>query len=91
VTSELFELGAVRHAAAARDEMEHIGGEFRFLARVVGASTPSIDYLYSFLDPANLPMPEGKADLALNWGSIWRGLAFIAILGVAASWFRRRS
>jgi 2-dehydropantoate 2-reductase len=90
VTSELFELGAVRHAVAARDEMEHIAGEFRFLARVVGASTPSIDYLFSFLDPANPPMPEGQADLPLNWGSIWRGLAVIAALGVAASWLRRR-
>ncbi len=91
VTSEAFELGAVRHAAAARDEMEHIAGEFRFLARVVGASTPSIDYLYSFLNPDNPPMPEGQADLALNWGSIWRWLAVMAVLGVAASWLRRRS
>ncbi len=91
VTSELFELGAVRHAAAARDEMEHIAGEFRFLGRVVGASTPSIDYLYSFLDPANPPMPEGKADLALNWGSLWRGLAVLALLGAVVGWLRRRS
>ncbi len=91
VTSELFELGAVRHAVAARDEMEHLAGEFRFLARVVGASTPSIDYLYSFLDPANPPMPEGKADLSLNWGSIWRGLAVIALLGAVLGWLRRRS
>ncbi len=91
VTSELFELGAVRHAVAARDEMEHIAGEFRFLARVVGASTPSMDYLYSFLNPDNPLMPEGKADLGLNWGSLWRGLAFLALLGAAVSWLRRRS
>ncbi len=91
VTSELFELGAVRHAVAARDEMEHIAGEFRFLGRVVGASTPSIDYLYSFLSPGSPPMPEGKADLGLNWGSLWRGLAVLALLGAGVGWLRRRS
>ncbi len=91
VTSELFELGAVRHASAARDEMEHIASEFRFLARVVGASTPSIDYLYSFANLDNPPMPEGKADLSLNWGAVWRGLALVAVLAAAAGWLRRRS
>ncbi len=91
VTSELFELGVVRHATDARDEMEHLSGEFRFLARVVGASTPSIDYLASFFDEANPPMPDGKTDLSLNWGAVWRGLAIIALLGVVASWLRKRS
>ena len=90
VATEKFELGVVRHATAARDEMEHLAGEFRFLTRVVGASTPSIDYLYSFLNSANPHMPEGKADLSLNWGSLWRGLAVVAVVGVAASWWRRR-
>jgi 2-dehydropantoate 2-reductase len=90
VSSQRFDLAAVRHAVMARDEMEHLAGEFHFLARVVGASTPSIDYLAAFINPDNPPMPAGKSDLGLEWGSVWRGLTFLAVLAVAAAWLRRR-
>ncbi len=90
VASVRFDLGAVRHAVAARDEMEHLAGEFHFLGRVVGASTPSIEYLRAFINPANPPMPEGKSDLGLQWGSVWRLAALLAAIGVIAGWMRRK-
>ena len=90
VTSERFELGAVRHAVAARDELEHLAGEFSFLARVVSASTPSMDYLAAFINPKNPPMPEGKSDLPLEWASLWRMLAVIAVVVGVVGWVRRK-
>jgi 2-dehydropantoate 2-reductase len=90
VTSERFDLAAVQHALAARDELEHIAGELRFLARVVGASTPALDYLASFINPAHPPMPDGQSDLPLEWVSLWRGLALLALVGVVIGWLRRR-
>jgi 2-dehydropantoate 2-reductase len=90
VTSERFEVAAVRHAMAARDELEHLAGEFRFLARVVSASTPSMDYLAAFINPQNPPMPEGKSDLALEWGGLWRLLAVVAVIVGIIGWLRRK-
>jgi 2-dehydropantoate 2-reductase len=90
VTSERFDLAAVQHALAARDEMEHIAGELRFLARVVGASTPAQDYLAAFIDPSHAPMEDGQSDLPLEWVSLWRGLALLGLVGLLIGWLRRR-
>jgi 2-dehydropantoate 2-reductase len=90
VTSERFDQAVVQHATAARDEMEHIAGELHFLARVVGASTPSVDYLASFIDLAAPPMTDGQSDLPLEWVSLWRGLALVGLAGFLIRWMRRR-
>jgi 2-dehydropantoate 2-reductase len=90
VKSERFGLAAVQHAVTARDEMEHIAGELRFLARVVGASTPAVDYLASFIDTDHPLIHDGQSDLPLEWVSLWRGLALLALVGALIGWLRRR-
>jgi hypothetical protein len=57
----------VGHAQGARDEMRRIADELRALAKGTSISTPASDRLYTYLDPAVLPIEDRSADL-----STWR-------------------
>ena len=79
----------VRHAAAARDEMNYLADEFLALARLTLVPTPNIDRLYPFFEPETPTMPEGNAEVPLQWGSVLAvagvvlaGLAGVVTLGV---------
>ena len=72
------ELKAVGHANAARHEMKQIANEFRALARKASVPTPAMDRLYAYIDPATPPVPEGSAEIPLNWRGAWIGLGTVA-------------
>lgn len=59
----------VGHAAAARDEVQHLVGEFLALVRRTAVKTPAIDRLLPYLDPATPLMPDGSAQIPLRWVS----------------------
>ncbi len=72
----------VGHANAARDEVQHLTDEFLALARTTSVPTPVIDRLYPHLDPDTPPMPEGSAEIPLDWRGVWVGLGALAgVLG----------
>jgi ketopantoate reductase len=93
LADEKVETAMVKHANAARDEMKYLADEFMVLARSTAVPTPTIDRLYPHFDPAAPLMPEGSAEIPLDWRGIWLGLGVLAAasLSVAAivkSWRR---
>ena len=53
--SELFDIGGVRHARNARDEMLQLREEFRQLKEKAGIKTPVLDELEKYIDPSVPP------------------------------------
>ncbi|SHF24930.1 ketopantoate reductase family protein [Alkalibacter saccharofermentans] len=49
--SELFDIGGVRHARNARDEMMHLRKEFKKLKEKAGIITPVLDEVEKYIDP----------------------------------------
>ncbi|MBE9470967.1 MAG: alpha/beta hydrolase, partial [Chloroflexi bacterium] len=82
LADERMEVAMVRHANAARDEVKHLADEFLALARTTSVPTPTIDRLYPHLDPDTPLMPEGSAEIPLDWRGVWIGLG--ALAGVLA-------
>lgn len=74
----------------ARGEMAHLADEFLVLAGTTQVPTPAIDRLYPYFDPEVPPMPEGRAQIPLRWGSTLAGLGLLLalLLGIVAL-FRR--
>jgi hypothetical protein len=68
----------VKHANAARDEVRHLADEFLALARTTSVPTPTIDRLYPHLDPDTPLMPEGSAEIPLDWRGVWIGVGALA-------------
>jgi 2-dehydropantoate 2-reductase len=75
VTSERFELAVVCHAMAARDELQHLEEEFRFLVRLSGVPSPALDALAEYVDPQTPLMPDGQSHLHREWRGLWALLA----------------
>jgi hypothetical protein len=63
--------------------MKHIADEFRALTRKTSVPTPALDRLYMYIDPATPPVPEGSAEIPLNWRSVWIGLGGLAAMVLA--------
>ena len=80
-----MEVAMVKHANAARDEIKHLADEFLVLARGTSIPTPAIDRLYPHLDPDAPTMPEGSAEITMDWRGVWAGLGLLA--GVLACGF----
>jgi hypothetical protein len=82
LNNELMETAMVKHANSARDEVRHLADEFLALARTTSVPTPTIDRLYPHLDPNAPLMPEGSAEIPLDWRGVWIGMG--ALAGVLA-------
>ena len=82
LANELMEVAMVKHANAARDEVKHLADEFLALARTTDVPTPTIDRLYPHLDPDTPTIPEGSAEIPMDWRGVWVGLG--ALAGVLA-------
>ncbi len=82
LAGELMEVAMVKHANAARDEIKHLADEFLLLARSTSVPTPAIERLYPHLAPDAPLMPEGSAEIPLDWRGVWVGLG--ALAGVLA-------
>ncbi len=88
----LVEVALARHAAAARDEVQHLAEEFLELARLTTVPTPAIGRLYAHFDPAAPLIPAGSAEIPLDWRAVRIGLAVAgALAGVAVSGWLIRS
>lgn len=70
LNTKTAEIQMVGHANAARDEMKQIADEFRALAQSTSVPTPSIDRLYTYIDPAALPFSEGNTQISPSWRSV---------------------
>ena len=78
LADEKMEVAMVRHANAARDEVQHLADEFLALARTTSVPTPTIDRLYPHIAPETPLMPEGSAEIPLDWRGVWIGLGALA-------------
>ena len=79
LANELMEVAMVKHAEAARDEVNHLADEFLALARTTSVPTPAIDRLYPHLDPDTPLVPEGSAEIPLRWSGLLLGLGVLAV------------
>ena len=90
LTNPLMETALVRHAEAARDEVQHLSGEFMALARTTSVPTPAIDRLLGYYDPGAPEVPDGSAEIPLRWGGLLAAFGALAILVVACVRLARR-
>jgi 2-dehydropantoate 2-reductase len=80
LANPLMETALVKHAEAARDEVQHLIGEFMALARSTSVPTPTIDRLLRFYEPDAPVVPEGSAEIPLHWGGVLALLAGLVTL-----------
>jgi ketopantoate reductase len=93
LANPLMETALVKHAEAARDEVQHLIGEFMALARTTSVPTPTIDRLLRYYEPDAPLVPDGSAEIPLDWREVEIGLGMLAAaLAVlfASSWLNRR-
>jgi 2-dehydropantoate 2-reductase len=68
----------VEHAQAAGDEIRHLAGEFHVLAQQTHVATPAMEALAAYFDADVPSMPEGQAQIPLDWRVIkWAGGAAV--------------
>jgi len=80
LANPLMETALVKHAEAARSEVEHLIGEFMTLARTTSVPTPTIDRLLRYYEPDAPPVPDGSAEIPLRWGGLLVALGTLSIL-----------
>lgn len=83
--AKTMETALVGHAQAARDEIKHLADEFLALAAQADVPIPNIRRLYPYFDPAIPPIPDGSAEIPLDWRStaaLLAGTAGFIALGI---------
>jgi 2-dehydropantoate 2-reductase len=78
LANPLMETALVKHAEAARSEVEHLIGEFMALARTTSIPTPTIDRLLLYYEPDAPKVPDGSAEIPLRWGGLLVGVGVLA-------------
>ena len=78
LANPLMETALVKHAEAARSEVQHLIEEFMTLARTTPVPTPMIDRLLLYYEPDAPKVPDGSSEIPLHWGGM------IALLGTLA-------
>jgi ketopantoate reductase len=74
LANPLMETALVKHAEAARSEVEHLIQEFMALARTTDVPTPTIDRMLRYYEPDAPPVPDGSAEIPLQWGGLLAAL-----------------
>ena len=85
-----METALVKHAEAARSEVQHLIGEFMALARTTSVPTPTIDRLLEYYEPDAPQVPDGSAEIPLRWGGMAVALGALAALATVAVLLTRR-
>jgi ketopantoate reductase len=80
LANPLMETALVKHAEAARSEVEHLIGEFMALARTTPVPTPTIDRLLQYYEPDAPQVPDGSAEIPLRWGGLLVASGALAML-----------
>jgi 2-dehydropantoate 2-reductase len=79
LANPLMETALVKHAEAARDEVQHLIGEFLTLARSTPVPTPTIDALLRYYEPDAPQVPDGSAEIPLRWGGLLAALGILSL------------
>jgi len=80
LANPLMETALVKHAEAARSEVQHLIGEFMALARTTSVPTPTIDSLLLYYEPGAPQVPDGSAEIPLRWGGLVIAVGVLAML-----------
>jgi ketopantoate reductase len=80
LANPLMETALVKHAEAARSEVQHLIDEFLALACTTSVPTPTIDYLLQYYEPDAPQVPEGSAEIPLRWGGLLVAFGALAML-----------
>jgi hypothetical protein len=73
-----MEPALVTHAEAARDEVQHLIGEFMALAGTRSVPTPIIDSLLRYYEPDAPHVLDGSVEIPLRWGGMFVVLNVLA-------------
>ena len=78
----------LEHADAAQDEIRHLAQEFDALIARAGIPTPVIDGLRKYFDPDTPPLPDGSAEIPLDWRFLYiaAGILVIGAVIVLGLW-----
>jgi 2-dehydropantoate 2-reductase len=90
LSSPLMETALVKHAEAARSEVQHLQGEFLALAERTSVPTPTIDRMLQYYAPDAPLVPDGSAEIPLHWGGLFLALGALAGLAAGGARLRRR-
>jgi len=90
LANPLMEVALVKHAEAARDEVQHLIGEFMALARATPVPTPAIDRLLQYCEPDAPLVAVGSAEIPLRWGGVLAALAGLAALAAGSGLLVKR-
>jgi 2-dehydropantoate 2-reductase len=85
-----MDIALVKHANAARDEVQHLANEFLAVARTTNVPTPNIDRLYLYFDPHTPLLPDGSRSISLDWRGVWIGAGVLAAVIAAGFWLFKR-
>jgi 2-dehydropantoate 2-reductase len=80
LANPLMETALVKHAEAARSEVEHLQGEFLALADTTSVPTPTIDYLLKYYESDAPLVPDGNAEIPLRWGGMLLAVGALIML-----------
>jgi len=89
LANPLMETALVKHAEAARSEVQHLIDEFLALARTTSVPTPTIDYLLRYYKPDAPEVPDGSAEIPLQWGGMLVAFGTLAMLVTGGMLFAR--
>ena len=93
LANPLMETALVKHAAAAHDEVQHLIVEFMMLARTTSVPTPTIDRLLRYYEPDAPQVPDGSAEIPLDWREVKIAASVLAAALTASGvsiWLHRR-
>jgi 2-dehydropantoate 2-reductase len=90
LANPLMETALVKHAEAARDEVQHLIGEFMTLARSTPVPTPTIHRLLAYYEPDAPEVPDGSAEIPLRWGGLLIASGALAAFVAGIAWLAAR-
>jgi 2-dehydropantoate 2-reductase len=90
IANPLMETALVKHAEAARSEVQHLIDEFMTLARTTAVPTPTIDRLLSYYQPDAPKVPDGSSEIPLQWGGMFVALGTLSSLIAGGAFLARR-
>ena len=90
LANPLMETALIKHAEAARSEVDHLIDEFMSLARTTSVPTPTIDHLLKYYEPDAQPVPDGSTEIPLQWGGLLAALGTLAVLITGGILFAKR-
>ena len=70
----------IGHVDQARDEMKALSRELNALRTTAKVPTPSTEILNRYLDAHTETLPDGSAEIPVNWNAIWISMGVLVAL-----------